>query len=227
MPRPIKVLPPETMKEFEKDFRAGLMPWKALCKKYGVGTLWIKRQQNELGLTRDLTECIKTEAVKRDHERIFREIARESANKESAAAFQADPERKATEREVTEANAELIARVTGSHRALLSRQRAIVSRLLDELEFAADARPELKALAEEMRANGAKSDASWLLALLDRSGRIDDAKKLSETIKTIVMTEREVLRIGEGGGRGDTSLASLIDRVMGTGFKPVEERHDG
>lgn len=223
MPRPIKVLPPETMKEFEKDFRAGLMPWKALCKKYGVGTLWIKRQENELGLTRDLTERIKTEAVKKDQQRIAKEVARE----ENAAAFQADPERKANEREVTEANAELIARVTGSHRALLSRQRAIVSRLLDELEFAADAQPQLKALAEEMRANGAKSDASWLLALLDRSGRIDDAKKLSETIKTIVMTEREVLRIGEGGGRGDTSLASLIDRVMGTGFKPVEEHHDG
>lgn len=223
MPRQIKVLPPETMQEFEKDFRAGLMPWKALQKKYGVGTQWIKRQERELGLTRDLTERIKSESIKKDQQRIAKELARE----EGVAAFQADPERKATEREVTELNAELIARVTGSHRALLSRQRAIVESLLHELEAAGNALPDIEALLDEMRGEkDLKLRTKAIESLIDRAERIDDAKKLAETIKTIVMTEREVLRIGEGGGRGDTSLASLIDRVMGTGFKPVEERHD-
>jgi hypothetical protein len=207
MPRPLKVLPDEQMRDFEKDFRAGIMPWAAIGKKYGVGSAWIKRQIVELGLTRDLRERIKVEAVRRDHEKIAKEALKEQRRDE----FQADPERKITEREVTEANAELIATVTASHRALLARQRAIVGKIIEELEFASDSAPDLKALADELRKDKERrSDANGILALIDRSCRIDDLKKLSDATKTLITIERDVLRIGGTSEGGDDDGARVV-----------------
>ena len=179
-----RALAPETMLALEKDFRSGLMSWKAMGDKYGVGMSWLKSTQDDLGWTRNLVTKIHDGAKRKDQERIAREVRDDLP-----------PDYKLSEKEVTDSNIDLIATVTGSHRKLLSRARGVAEKMLDSMEKAKD--------ADDLPAPAA-------------------LKQLVDSLKVIISTEREILRI-EDEAPAETAVSTLIGRVMGSCFKPVAE----
>lgn len=182
-----KELPERMMLALEKDFRAGIMPWAAMQKKYGVSAGWLKKEGVEKrGWTRDLTEKIRQDADRKQQEQMAREQKRELP-----------PDHRLTEKEVTDGAVELITAVTGTHRALLKQARELAATMLKSMEDGGqDVTPQ-------------------------------SFKHLVDSIKTIIATEREVLKIGDDGeGSGAGALTKLMQRVMGTGFTPVPENTD-
>lgn len=210
---PRKEFPPEKMAEIEKAFRSGLMSWRAMSKEFGVGMSWLNSTADRLGWKRDLGAKIHQEAQRKEQETIARE------------ANQRSPDYKLTEREVTESNVELIARVSGSHRATLARSRKMVEKLFDELEFAGNEKELLEDLARDLYAHKETGKADLIARLSSIPGRTSAFKQLVDALEKIIATEREVLRIADAGAAIENSIGSLINRVMGSGFKPVQEHH--
>lgn len=204
---PRKEIPPEKMAEIEKAFRAGLMSWRAMSKEFGVGMSWLTATSERFGWTRDLTTRIQQDAQAKDQQTIARELAIDAKKK--------NPDYKLTEKEVTESNVQLIASVTGSHRATLSRARAMAEKLFDELEFAGNERELLENLAADLYAEKKVGKAEIIARLASIPGRTSAFKQLVDALKVIVSTEREVLRITDSASHSGDPLRDLFGALSG------------
>lgn len=202
------------MEAFEKAYRAGLMSWKDMGKTFGLSMRKIKEISDLNGWTRDLGVKIQKDAQRKDQEQIACEQRK----------LEPKQKHRLTEKEVTESNVELIAQVSGSHRATLSRARRLGEMLFGELEAATVGKDAIEQLLFDLDGEDSPR-ANAIAKLAGIGGRADTWKKLVDGLVTIVKTERDVLRISESGG-AEGSIGSLINRVMGSAFKPVQENAD-
>ena len=142
----------------ERDYSAGLLSLRELADKYGVAHVTIKKKADRLNWARNLGAKINAEAERRANTA----TANSDANSKKAI----------TEKEIINANAQVIVDIKLSHRKDIVRVKKTVNTLLDEIE-------ELS-----------KSKSADNLPV-----RVDMTKKLMDTLKVAIDKERQAFGI--------------------------------
>lgn len=188
----------------ERAYRAGLLSVREIAASCGVSHTAIQKRAKANSWERDLKAKIKAKA---DSLVAKREVATQVASKSVE-----------TEREIIELNAEVIANIRMAHRGDISRGRRMTNKLLDELEAMTDEQGTIKELIAQLK-DGDLDDGeamSDMLALANKMGalpsRTKTMKELAETLKTLVMLERQAYGLDEKAGGNDADeLSKLMD----------------
>lgn len=166
----------------ELDFRAGILSLREIAANQHVSHQAIAKRAKSAGWDRDLGAKIKARADALVDKALVDGVV--------------DAGRVATERQVVDASAQAAASIRLSHRKDIHRKRAIVSRLMDELE--AQVGPEnaalLADLGEIMRApddSGQDKRNDLYRKIISLPERAKTAKTLAETLRMAVDMERQ------------------------------------
>jgi hypothetical protein len=181
----------------EQLFRAGLLSVREIASACGVSHTAINKRAKAEGWERDLKAKIKAKA--------------DSLVSKREVSSKVSTEQLATERGIVEANAEVIANIRMAHRSDITRSRRIANKLLDELEGLTDNRVLFEELGELMRDpddKGFDRRNELYGKVISLSGRTKTMKELSETLKTLVLLERQAYDL-ESAGDVDPAAASL------------------
>lgn len=190
----------------EQLFRAGLLSVREIAAACGVSHTAINKRSKAEGWDRDLNAKIKAKA--------------DSLVSKREVSTKVSTETLATERGIVEANAEVIADIRLAHRGDISRSRRLTNKLLDELEALTDEQGTIKQLIAQLK-DGDHEDGDAmadLLALAQKMGalptRTKTMKELAETLKTLVVLERQAYGLDEKDKSTDTDeLSSLMDEL--------------
>ena len=165
----------------EREYRAGIRSLKDIGVEFGVSDAGILKRAKREEWQRDLTERIRAKA----EAKVSAALVSEKVSAES----------NANERIVVEANAQVIADTVLNQRRDVSRSRSIVQKLFDELEAQGDGLEELAMLGEALESGDEEKLAQIARKVIAFPSRVDSAKKLAESLRTLVELERKVLRI--------------------------------
>lgn len=165
----------------EVDYRAGILSVREIAKRQGVSHVAIQKRAEREGWERDLSGKIRAKA---DALIAKQAVVVEPTNlpKELTSA-------------VIKENGEQLASVMLTQRRSVSRAHALCMRLFDELE-ATTTNPELfTTLGEFLREEGGDAAAKRSAAfekVMTFTSRVDNMKKLGETLKNLVAVERDI-----------------------------------
>lgn len=165
----------------EADYRPNVLSLRAIGAKHGCTEGAIRKKVRKEGWVRDLSEKIKSKADDL--------VRREAVRSEYAVR---------TEKEIIEANALNSATIQISERKDVSKARMIAMMLLDELESQITDKLLYENLAELLQSQeeGASNKLNELfMKVTSFSGRTDNMKKLSDSLKTLIDLERRVYKI--------------------------------
>ena len=185
----------------ELAYRAGLLSIREIASQHGITHTAINKRAKKEGWERDLKAKIKAKA---DALVSKREVSR-----------QVSTERMVSERQLIEANAEVIATVRMEHRGDISRARNIANSLFDELESKCTDVAALQQLGDlmfEPDDKGYDKLSEIYHKVISMPGRVKSMKDLSDTLKTLIGLERQAYDI-DGPAGDDTSkkLSDLMD----------------
>ena len=189
---PVKAQP--DWERIELDYRAGIKSLREIAENHkGTNHVAIARRAKAEGWTRDLSERIKAKA--------------EDLVTRAAVTADVTANRAVTEKQVVEANAQDQASVRLAHRKDIQRKRAIVARLMDELE--AQVGPENAALLDELGELMRNPDDAGQDKLNDLYRKVislperaKTAKTLAETLRITVDMERQAFGMDVKGADG-------------------------
>lgn len=167
----------------EIDYRAGILSVREIASRQGVSHVMIGKRAKKGGWERDLSAKIRAKADDL--------VAKQTATK--------DKEPSGTQKELTavviKENSEQLASVMLTQRRSVSRAHTLCMRLLEELE-ATTTDPELFAtLGEFLREEGGDAAAKRSAAfekVMTFTSRVDNMKKLGETLRNLVTVERDI-----------------------------------
>ena len=177
--------------KIEVDYRTGIKTLRQIAAQHpSTNHVAIARKAKAEGWTRDLSERIKAKA--------------DDLVTRAAVTADVTANRAVTEKQVVEANAQDQASVRLAHRKDIHRKRAIVTRLMDELE--AQVGPEnaalLADLGEIMREpddNGQDKRNDLYRKIISLPERAKTAKTLAETLRITVDMERQAFGMDAKG----------------------------
>lgn len=169
----------------ERDYRAGILSLREIGTAHGLTHGAINKRSKRDGWTRDLQAKIQAKA----DELVSKALVSKEVSKADLA----------TERQIIDAGAQRIAQVRNEHRQDINRMRSLGTALLAELEDQTFDAVLLSQLGELMR-NPDDSGSDRLndiyKKVISTPGRVDTAKKLVETMKSVIAMEREAYNIG-------------------------------
>ena len=165
----------------EIDYRAGVKSLREIAGEHGISEGAIRKRAKRDGWTRDLADKIQQRA--------------EDLVRTQAVRTEVRSEQRATERQVIEANAEAVANVKMAHRSDISRTRAIVNGLLDELQemVGSDNATLLQELGFLLRSedeNGKDRLNDLYQQIISLPGRSKAMKDLTASLQSLVAMER-------------------------------------
>lgn len=210
----------------EPDWRAGIVSVTELERRFKVSRTAIRKHWKKLGIERDLTAKIQGEATAM--------VQRAEANGGQlvpARVRAPQPDTQPTDAETVTTNAVMQATVILRQRHDIRRAQSLCGELLTELESQSFDRQLYQELDTLMRkAAGAgrvdKKAIAQLQAIYARAtttaSRIDNTKKLSETMKLLVELERKVLGITDGEAP-PANPNQAVDAVAGA-FNALRQR---
>ena len=176
--------------KIEVDYRAGIKTLRQIADENGVSHPAITKRAKRDGWSRDLTAKIQAKAD---------DLVNKAGVNSCVNAVNA-----VSERQIVEVNAEAIATIKLAHRKDIHRKRAIVARLMDELE--AQVGPEnaalLADLGEMMRSpDDAGQDKlnDLYRKIISLPERAKTAKTLAETLRITVDMERQAFGMDAKG----------------------------
>jgi hypothetical protein len=188
----------------EQLFRAGLLSVREIAAACGVSHTAINKRSKAEGWDRDLNAKIKAKA--------------DSLVSKREVSTKVSTETLATERGIVEANAEVIADIRMAHRTDIGRSRRLANKLLDELESLTDEQGTIKELIAQFKdSDHDDGDAmADVLALAQKMGalpsRTKTMKELAETLKTLVLLERQAYDLDtKSGGNDADELSKMMD----------------
>lgn len=167
----------------EVDYRAGVLSVREIAKRQGTSHVLIAKRAKREGWERDLSAKIRAKADGL--------VAKQSVAK--------DREPTENQKELTAAvikeNSEQLASVMLTQRRSVARAHKLCISLLEELE-ATTTNPELFAtLGEFLREEGGDAAAKRSAAfekVMTFTSRVDNMKKLGETLRNLVTVERDI-----------------------------------
>ena len=179
----------------ELDYRAGIKTLRQIADENGISHVAINKRAKRDGWARDLTAKIQAKA----DELVTKTLVTSLVTTEA----------KVAERQIVDANAQAAADIRLSHRTDIRRNRALVARLMDELE--AQVGPEnaalLAGLGEMMRGpDDAGQDKlnDLYRKVISLPERAKTAKTLAETLRITVDMERQAFGMDAKGADGAT-----------------------
>jgi hypothetical protein len=206
----------------ELDYRAGIKPLRQIASEHGVSHTAIGKRAKRDDWQRDLAVRIQAKAEEL--------VSREAVSR------QVSTETRVSEREIVEANALAVATVRLSHRKDITRSRRIVMSLFDELEYqtGADNVAMLEELGELMRSegdNGQDRLNDLYQKIVSLPGRAKTMKDLGESLRVMIMLERQAFGLDDKEGLQADALSTLLNRVTSgnaNSFAPVADdpEHD-
>ena len=207
---------PADWERIEQLYRAGVLSLREIAIACpGPNHVAIARRAKKFGWVQDLSAKIKAKANDL--------VTRQAVTADVTA------ERAVSDKAVIEINAQAIASIRMAHRGDIARGRRLTNKLLDELEGLTDNRELFDQLGELMRDpddNGFDKRNDLYGKVISLPGRSKTMKELADTLKTLVMLERQAFNLDEaegdrdpGGNTGqapvDTSLiAALVDKLV-------------
>ncbi len=192
----------------EREYLAGIRSLKDIGAEYGVSDAGIIKRARRDGWTRDLSAKIKAKAD-----------ALVSAREVSA---EVSLQNKIAERQVVEANANLLADAVLNQRADVKRARSTVQKLWDMVDIELDHPEEFSRLGElladpENNNQGKLNDI--FQAAIKLPQQIKNVKLLADAIKVMIELERRVLKIDEQpvdpmNGSSKMTDAQRVSRIV-------------
>lgn len=169
----------------ERDYRAGVLSLREMAGAHGVSHVSIKKRADKAGWTRNLQAKIQAKA----DALVNRTLANSALTGHASV----------NEYAIIEANAQRIAQIRNEHRTDINRMRSLGTRLLAEIEAQTFDTVHISELGELMRRpddSGTDRMHEIYKKITGTPGRIDMAKKLVETMKSVIAMEREAYNIG-------------------------------
>lgn len=187
----------------ESAYRAGVMSLREIASQHGISDTAIRKRAKKEDWTRDLAAKIQAKA----DDLVRRREVRTKVRTENAA----------SERELIEANAEVIATVRMEHRGDIRRARTLANALFDELEAECADVEALRKLGELMLDpddNGRDRLSELYHAIISMPERVKSMKALSETLKNLIGLERQAYSMDEGEkDKVVDALSDLMDSL--------------
>lgn len=185
----------------ESAYRAGVMSIREIASQYEITHQAISKRAKKEGWERDLKAKVKARA---ENLVAKREVASLVAT-----------EKAISERQLIEANAEVIANVRMEHRGDIRRARELTNNLFDELSAECADVPALRKLGELMFSpddNGRDKLNEIYHSIISLPERVKSAKALSETLKNLVGLERQAYGLdGVQPNKTASQLSELMD----------------
>ncbi|HEK2837702.1 hypothetical protein KJJ86_04750 [Proteus mirabilis] len=185
----------------ESAYRAGVMSIREIASQYEITHQAISKRAKKEGWERDLKAKVKARA---ENLVAKREVASLVAT-----------EKAISERQLIEANAEVIANVRMEHRGDIRRARELTNNLFDELSAECADVPALSKLGELMFSpddNGRDKLNEIYHSIISLPERVKSVKALSETLKNLVGLERQAYGLDEAQPNKTASqLSELMD----------------
>lgn len=188
--------------KIELDYRAGIKSLRQIAGEHGITHGSITKRAKRDDWTRDLSAKIKAKA--------------DDLVSKQAVSSSVSTEKRISEKQTIDANAQLTASVQLSQRKDIQRSRSIAMRLFDELEHAVgvDNAQQLEHLGELLRSEDDKGrDAlnDLYAKIISLPGRVKAMKDLSDTLKTLVALERQAFGLdNEANGDLDSNITKEI-----------------
>ncbi|QPT33492.1 hypothetical protein I6G31_15650 [Proteus penneri] len=185
----------------ESAYRAGVMSIREIASQYEITHQAISKRAKKEGWERDLKAKVKARA---ENLVAKREVASLVAT-----------EKAISERQLIEANAEVIANVRMEHRGDIRRARELTNNLFDELSAECADVPALRRLGELMFSpddNGRDKLNEIYHSIISLPERVKSAKALSETLKNLVGLERQAYGLDDvQPNKTASQLSDLMD----------------
>jgi hypothetical protein len=185
--------------KLEADYRANIKSLRVLEEEYGISKARIGQVAEENGWTRDIAAKVKARAqAKLDASLLDSKL---------------DSKRKITEKEVIEVAAETQKNIILNHRTDIRRSRTLAMLLLEELESLTHHNEKFEKLGEMMYSpnkSGKDRMNEIYRAVIEHPARVDSMKKLADTLKTLIGSEREAFGIESNTPIDDALKASGI-----------------
>ncbi|HEK1205556.1 TPA: hypothetical protein SMQ48_002951 [Proteus mirabilis] len=185
----------------ESAYRAGVMSIREIASQYEITHQAISKRAKKEGWERDLKAKVKARA---ENLVAKREVASLVAT-----------EKAISERQLIEANAEVIANVRMEHRGDIRRARELTNNLFDELSAECADVPALRKLGKLMFSpddNGRDKLNEIYHSIISLPERVKSAKALSETLKNLVGLERQAYGLDDvQPNKTASQLSELMD----------------
>lgn len=168
----------------ESAYRAGVMSLREIASQHGISDTAIRKRAKKEGWSRDLAAKIQAKA----DDLVRRREVRTKVRTENAT----------SERELIEANAEVIATVRMEHRGDIRRARELTNMLFDELAGECGDVAALEMLGDLMRREDDKGQDKLndlYHKIISLPSRVKSMKDLSDSLKTLIGLEREAYSI--------------------------------
>lgn len=179
----------------ELDYRAGIKTLRQIADENGISHTLVARKAKQQDWVRDLSAKINAKA--------------DAIVSKASVSSGVTMETPVAERQIVEANAQAVADVRLAHREDIRRKRAIVARLMDELE--AQVGPENAAILDELGELMRSPDDAGQDKLNDLYRKVISlperartAKTLAETLRITVDMERQAFGMDAKGADGAT-----------------------
>ena len=208
--------PAPDWEKIEADYRAGILSLREIAEAHpGVNHVAITRRAKREGWSRDLSAKIRAKA--------------DALVTERTVTADVTAERRVSERDIIDANAQAIVSVRLAHRTDIQRSRSITMRLLEELELQSGRENAelLEQLGELMRREddrGQDKLNDLYQKIISLPGRAKTMKDLGESLRVLVTLERQAFGLDDKDQKPQDSLTTLLQTIAGgnaSAFRPV------
>lgn len=199
---PEEVKKPIDWEAVERDYRSGIKTLRQIADEAGITHGAVNKRAKKEGWSRDLSAKV----TQRAEELVSKSLVSKEVSKEE----------KVSERQVVEANAEMMANVIRSHHKSLGRLDTVIKLLFDRLEAELSGTELFDQLGELLYAPDDKGQDKLnelYRKVIALPSHTDTAKKLAETLKTKIELERKVFKIEDQPADSSDSIADAIRKA--------------
>lgn len=182
----------------EADYRAGMKTLRVIAEEHGLTHGAINKRAKRDNWTRDLSAKIQ-------------QAARDKVSKAQVSSLVS----KTTERDVIDANSNMIADKIIEHRTDIPKKRALVAKLFAEIEAMTDGKELMETVTLALEAGDADGLASAVKKLCTLPQRIKGVTELMNAYKSVIGLERQAFGMADGEDIKADALADLIKTIQG------------
>ncbi|MEG2265260.1 MAG: hypothetical protein RSC68_13095 [Acinetobacter sp.] len=205
--------------KIELDYRAGIKSLREIADEHGISHVSINKRAKRDDWVRDLSAKIKAKS--------------DNMVTKSLVTSLVTSEKRISEKEIIDANAQAITNVVLDQRTDVQRAMRVTNALFEELEnqVGIENALQLEELGELLRSEDDKGrDAlnDIYHKIISLPGRVKAAKDLGDNLKTLVMLQRHILKIDEQTSSSD-ALADLLNRIAqsnNSALSPIAQDKD-
>ncbi len=203
--------------KIEADYRAGVLSLREIADAHpGVNHVAIARRAKRDGWSRDLSAKIRAKADA---------LVTDQAVTADVTA------KRASERDIIDANAQAIVSVRLSHRKDIQRSRRLTMGLLEELEQQTGAENValLEQLGELLRREDDKGQDKLndlYQKIISLTARAKTMKDLGESLRVLVALERQAFGLDDKDSKPQDALTTLLQSIAGanaSAFRPIAD----